>query len=184
MLANRYEKNVVRENEQKMDLSPILALTNDPLFAYRFDISLRQIPVQLSQVEKREPHANDIDDYPEDVEYVVTKRTMYQRTARCVVTAFRVRCQGSAEERRSQIDRYAGEPDHEGAEEHALRTMEGYSQGSFCKENSLSSRRLSPDFFMSQFVLHSLLATTSLFAICRNDTIFAQKNVLLIQLEL
>jgi len=47
--------------------------------------------VQLSQVEERERHANDVDDYPEHVEYVVAEGSVHQRAAGRVVTALRVR---------------------------------------------------------------------------------------------
>lgn len=76
--------------------------------------------MQFSQVEERECHANDVDGDPEHIEYVMAKRPVHQRATRRVVAALRVRCQGPAEKRGSQIDRDAGEPDHEGAKKHAL----------------------------------------------------------------
>lgn len=69
----------------------IRQILNIHIAAYRFNISFRQISVQLSQVKERERYANNVDDNPEDIEYVVTKRAMYQRTAGRVVAAFRVR---------------------------------------------------------------------------------------------
>lgn len=60
------------------------------IVAHRFDVSFRQIPVQFSQMKERERHANDIDDNPENVEYIVTKRAMYQWATRRIVPAFRV----------------------------------------------------------------------------------------------
>lgn len=82
-------------------MSPASVVRATGVFTYRFDVGFRQVSVQLSQVEERERHADDVDDYPEDVENVVTKRAMHQRTAGRVVAAFRVRRQGSAEERGS-----------------------------------------------------------------------------------
>lgn len=58
--------------------------------AYRFDISFRQISVQLSQVKECERYANNVDDNPKNIEYIVTKRAVYQRAARRVVATLRV----------------------------------------------------------------------------------------------
>lgn len=88
---------------------------------HRFDVGFRQIPVQLSQMEERERHADDVDDDPEHVEDVMTEGPVHQGATGRVVAALRVRRQGPAEKRGSQIDRDAGEPDHESAEQHALR---------------------------------------------------------------
>lgn len=119
--VNMRKMEIGKMNEKLICLARMFLID---IFAYRFNVSLRQIPVQLSQMEKRERHANDVDNYPESVEYIVAERAVHQRTAGRVVAAFRVRCQGPAEKRGSQIDRYTGEPDHEGAEQHALRTTE------------------------------------------------------------
>lgn len=59
--------------------------------AYRFDVSFRQVSVQLSQVKERERYANNVDDNPKGIEYVVAKRAMYQWTAGRVVAALCVR---------------------------------------------------------------------------------------------
>lgn len=63
---------------------PVYAIhTIDTIFmiiticAHRFDISFRQIPVQFSQVEKRERHADDVDDDPQSIEYIMAKRSMH-----------------------------------------------------------------------------------------------------------
>lgn len=77
--------------------------------------------MQLSQVKERERYADNVDDNPKGIEYVVAKRAMYQRAAGCVMATLCIRCQSSAKKRRSQIDSYAGEPDHEGAKEYALQ---------------------------------------------------------------
>lgn len=61
------------------------------IVAYRFDVSFRQISVQLSQVKEREGYANNVDDNPKGVEYVMAKRAVYQRAARRVVATLRVR---------------------------------------------------------------------------------------------
>lgn len=57
------------------------------MVAHRLDISFRQIPVQFPQVEEGECHANDVDDDPKDIEYIMTKGAMHQRAARCIVAA-------------------------------------------------------------------------------------------------
>lgn len=59
--------------------------------AYRLDVSFRQISMQLSQVKERKPYANNVDDNPKGIEYVVAKRTMYQWAAGRVVAAFCIR---------------------------------------------------------------------------------------------
>lgn len=59
-------------------------------FAHRFDVSFRQIPVQFSQMKERKRHANNVDDNPEYVEYIVTERAMYQRATRRIVPALRI----------------------------------------------------------------------------------------------
>jgi len=61
------------------------------IVAYRFDISFCQISMQLSQVKERECYANNVDDNPKGIKYVVSKRSMYQWAAGRVVTTFRIR---------------------------------------------------------------------------------------------
>lgn len=80
-------------------------------------------------MEQREPHANNVDDDPERVEYVMAKGPMHQRATGRVMPALRVRCQCPAEKRGSQIDRDAGEPDHKGPKEHALRKNGELAEG-------------------------------------------------------
>jgi len=58
--------------------------------AHRLDVGFRQVPVQLSQVEERERHANHVDDDPQHVEYVVAEGPVHQRATGRVVTALRV----------------------------------------------------------------------------------------------
>lgn len=60
------------------------------IVAHRFDVSFRQIPVQFSQMKEGERHANDVDDNPKDVEYIMTERAVYQRATRRIVPTFRV----------------------------------------------------------------------------------------------
>lgn len=78
--------------------------------------------MQLSQVKERERYANNVDDNPKGIEYIVAKRAMYQWAAGCVVATLCIRRQSPAKKRRSQIDSYTGEPDHEGTEKYALQT--------------------------------------------------------------
>lgn len=77
--------------------------------------------MQLSQVKQRERYANNVDDNPKGIEYIVAKRAMYQRAAGCIMATLCIRRQSPAKKRRSQIDSYAGEPDHEGAKKYALQ---------------------------------------------------------------
>lgn len=87
-------------------------------------VGLGQIPVQLAQVEQREQYAQQIDDYPQGVEYVVPERAVHQRTARPVPGHFGSGGQRTAHERRAQVDGDGREPYHERAEDDALRRVE------------------------------------------------------------
>lgn len=45
--------------------------------SYRLHVRFGQVPVELTQVEQREQHAQQIDDYPQGVEYVVPERAVH-----------------------------------------------------------------------------------------------------------
>lgn len=86
---------------------------------------------------------------------------MHQWTAGRVVAAFRVRCQGPAEKRRPQIYRYTGEPDHKGAEEHALQTAESFALG------KLAGRERTPfrSFYISVLQVSRELRPRKIFSV-------------------
>lgn len=74
-------------------------------------------------MEECERDAKHVDDDPEYVEHVVSEGAVHQGTAGRVVVDLWVGGQRTAQKSRTQIDGDAGEPDHEGAEEHALRRV-------------------------------------------------------------
>ena len=78
-------------------------------------------------MEERERDANQVDEYPQEIEYVMAERPMHQGTAGLSVDYFRVGGHGSAQKSRSQVDRYAWEPDHEHAEKYALQVQQSTS---------------------------------------------------------
>lgn len=94
-----------------------------------FDVGFGQVPVQLAQVEQREQHAQQVDDYPQGVEYVVPERAVHQRTAGPVPGHFGTGSQRAAHERRAQVDGDGREPYHERAEHHALRRVQQQRHG-------------------------------------------------------
>lgn len=59
--------------------------------AYRFDVSFRQISMQLSQMKKCERYANNVNDNPKSIEDIVAKRAVYQWAAGRIVAALCVR---------------------------------------------------------------------------------------------
>lgn len=87
-------------------------------------VGLGQVPVQLAQVEQREQHAQQVDDYPQGVEYVVPERSVHERTARLVPSHLGAGGQCSTHERRAQVDGDGREPYHERAEHDALRRVQ------------------------------------------------------------
>jgi len=88
-----------------------------------FHVGLGQVPVQLAQVEQREQHAQQVDDYPQGVEYVVPERAVHKRTAWLVPGHLGASGQRAAHERRAQVDGDGREPYHERAEHDALRRV-------------------------------------------------------------
>lgn len=87
-------------------------------------VGLGQVPVQLAQVEQREQHAQQVDDDPQGVEYVVPERAVHQRTPRTVAGHLGARGQRTAHKRRAQVDGDGCEPYHERAEHDALRRVQ------------------------------------------------------------
>lgn len=74
-------------------------------------------------MEEGERDAEHVDDNPEHVEHVVAEGAVHQGTAGRVVVDLRVGGQRPAQKCGAQVDGDAGEPDHEGAKEHALRRV-------------------------------------------------------------
>lgn len=123
---------------------------------YRLDIGLGEISVQFAQVEEREADADDVDEDPEKVEYVVAERPVHERAARLVVAGLGVGRQGAAQESRSQVYRDAGEPDHERAEDHALRTERAKAVSSLGMFKC-SIVNVGVDFFYIYFLISRLI---------------------------
>lgn len=88
------------------------------------NVGFGQVPVQLAQVEQREQHAQQVDDYPQGVEYVVPERAVNERTARLIPGHLGAGGQRAAHERRAQVDGDGREPYHERAEHDALRRVQ------------------------------------------------------------
>lgn len=75
-------------------------------------------------MEQREQNTQQVDDYPQGVQYVVPERAVYQRTAWTVPGHFGTGGQCAAHERRAQVDRDGRKPYHERAEHDALRRVQ------------------------------------------------------------
>lgn len=81
------------------------------------------------QMKQREQDAYGVNANPQSVENVVAKRAVYERAARSIGHHFGASCQRSAEKCGPQVDGDAGEPNHKGTEEHALRRVHEQGTG-------------------------------------------------------
>ena len=77
-------------------------------------------PVELFHGEK---HAEHIDHDPENIEDVVSVRSLHQRTRGLIDMFVCVGCQGSTEEGWTEVDGDGGEPDHEETKADTLRVV-------------------------------------------------------------
>lgn len=58
---------------------------------YSFDVGLSEIFMQFPEVDEGKGDADHVDSDPQRVQYVMTKRAVYEWAARSIVSRFRVR---------------------------------------------------------------------------------------------